>query len=136
MRLQRLKTRKVGGKTYAKWAVNLPDPPVKEMGWSEGDELGFRVLKDGILLFKATVKSEDSKEITYVESLPAAAQYQPQPMERFARVYANLPMTERVHVVLVIQGEPITWKVAYGHVLHKTPLGEKILKKLTELEII
>jgi len=65
--------------------------------------------------------------------------------ERFLRIYANLPLSVRKEIVLVLEekgeGEviikqPITWEVAYLEVKNNTPKSEKILEKLEDLKII
>lgn len=57
--------------------------------------------------------------------------------ERFFKVYANLPLNLREEVVLVLPGRgPITWNVSYLEINNDTKLGEEILKKLIELNII
>ena len=59
-----------------------------------------------------------------------------QDTDRFFKIYSNLPMNVRKEIVLVIDNQPITWSVVYNEIANKTKLGEKILKKLIELEII
>jgi len=56
--------------------------------------------------------------------------------ERFFKVYANLPLNLREEVVLVINDEPITWKVAYLEISSDTKLGKQILGKLASLKFI
>lgn len=56
--------------------------------------------------------------------------------ERFLKAYANLPLAVRKEIILVLEGEPITWDVAYLEVKRETETGKKILKKLEELKII
>ncbi len=56
--------------------------------------------------------------------------------ERFLKIYSNIPLGLRKEIILVIDGEPITWNVAYIEVKNDTEKGKKILKKLKELEII
>jgi len=52
------------------------------------------------------------------------------------KVYSNLPLPLRKEVVIVINDQPISWEVAYLEIKNKTKLGEKIQKRLEELEII
>ncbi|MFH1306838.1 MAG: hypothetical protein ABIH83_04270 [Candidatus Micrarchaeota archaeon] len=54
----------------------------------------------------------------------------------FLKLYSNLPVAERAHVVLVLENEPISWEVARNEIIHKTKRAAKILKKLQELKII
>lgn len=57
-------------------------------------------------------------------------------LDRFMKVYSNLPLQERNQVVVVIDDEPITWNMAYNEIRHNTELGRKIDNKLAELDII
>ncbi|KPJ56297.1 hypothetical protein AMJ49_05220 [Parcubacteria bacterium DG_74_2] len=57
--------------------------------------------------------------------------------ERFLRVYANLPLNVREEIICVLDKKgPITWNVAYLEIKNNTKLGEEILEKLKDLEII
>lgn len=56
--------------------------------------------------------------------------------ERFNKIYANIPLNLRDEVIIVIENEPISWKVARLYVEENTKLGELILKKLEELKVI
>ena len=57
--------------------------------------------------------------------------------EKFLKLYSNLPINLRKEVILVLDKEgPISWEVAYLEIKNKTKLGEKILEKLSELNII
>jgi len=57
--------------------------------------------------------------------------------EKFIRVYANLPIGVRQEIVLVLDdGRPITWDVAYNEIVVDTPLSVIILEKLNKLKII
>ncbi len=57
--------------------------------------------------------------------------------ERFLKLFSNLPISLRKETILVLEKEgPISWEVAYIEVEEKTNLGEKILEKLKNLEII
>jgi hypothetical protein len=56
---------------------------------------------------------------------------------KFLKVYANLPISLRNEIVLVLPEKgPLTWNVAYIEVENKTKLGELILQKLDDLKII
>jgi len=58
---------------------------------------------------------------------------------KFIKVYANLPIKIRNEIVLLLdekEGGPITWNASYIEINNDTKLGDKILKKLLELEII
>jgi hypothetical protein len=57
--------------------------------------------------------------------------------DKFFKVYANLPLNLREEIVLVLPDVgPITWNVAYLEISGGTLVGEKILEKLFELQII
>ena len=56
--------------------------------------------------------------------------------QRFYQVYNNLPLGVRDEVVLVINNESITWKVARLEIDNNTPLSKKILERLEELKFI
>lgn len=56
--------------------------------------------------------------------------------ERFYKVYNNLPLNLREEVILVINNEPITWRVAKLEIDSNTKLSEEILEKLEALNII
>lgn len=56
--------------------------------------------------------------------------------ERFYKAYNNLPLNLREEVILVINDEPITWKVARLEIDGNTNLSDIILKKLDALKFI
>ena len=56
--------------------------------------------------------------------------------QRFYKVYSNLPLNLRDEVIIVVDSEPISWKVAKLEIDHETKLGDEILKKLETLSII
>ena len=56
--------------------------------------------------------------------------------QRFYQVYNNLPLGVRDEVILVINNESITWKVARLEIDNNTPLSKKILERLEELKFI
>jgi len=56
--------------------------------------------------------------------------------ERFFRVYSGLPIEERSNPIIVIDDEPINWKLSHEEISNETERGKKILKMLIELEII
>lgn len=55
---------------------------------------------------------------------------------RFHRVYANLPLGTRDEVCCVLDGEPISFHVAYLEIKQNTKTGDRILEYLVRLEII
>lgn len=57
-------------------------------------------------------------------------------LERFMKVYSNLPINLRKETVVVVDKEPMSWDVAHNEINNDTKLGKKILKKLIELDII
>jgi hypothetical protein len=56
--------------------------------------------------------------------------------QKFYRVYNNLPLNFREEVIVVVSGEPITWKVAKLEIDSETKIGDEILNKLDFLKII
>ena len=58
--------------------------------------------------------------------------------ERFLKIYANLPISlrEEIFYVFLPEKRPITWNVAYLEILNNTKLGNIILEKIDELNII
>ena len=56
--------------------------------------------------------------------------------EDFFKVYANVPLDERKNVLVVIDGNHISWNLAYEYMKNKTSDAEKILKTLNEIGII
>lgn len=60
----------------------------------------------------------------------------PMSLERFIKVYSNLPINLRNEIILVVDDQPLTWNVAYMEIKNNTTLGKIILQKLLELEII
>lgn len=56
--------------------------------------------------------------------------------EKFLKIYANLPIGVRQEIILVLDGKPITWNVAFIEVKVKTALSEIILEKLKKLRFI
>jgi len=55
---------------------------------------------------------------------------------KFMRIYSNLPINLRSEIISVINGEPITWNVAYLEINKETELGGKILKNLSLLGLL
>lgn len=56
--------------------------------------------------------------------------------KRFYGVYSNLPLNVRSEIVLVLDGEPMTWQLAKLEIDNDTPLSKKILEKLASFEFI
>jgi len=57
-------------------------------------------------------------------------------LDRFMKVYSNLPLKVRDEIILVINDKPITWNVAYNEIKHNTKIGEMIINKLVEMGVI
>jgi len=56
---------------------------------------------------------------------------------KFVKIFSNLPNKVREEdIIVVIDEKPYTWNASYFEVKNDTKLGEKILNKLKELEII
>jgi len=57
--------------------------------------------------------------------------------EKFLRTYANIPLNLRNDIALVLEdGRPITWDVAFFEVKNDTESSKKILLGLEELGLI
>ncbi|MFH1439186.1 MAG: hypothetical protein ABIG89_01370 [Candidatus Woesearchaeota archaeon] len=56
--------------------------------------------------------------------------------ECFFKVYYGVPIEERKVPIVVIDKQPINWNLAYEEIDNETDRGKKILKQLTDLEII
>lgn len=56
--------------------------------------------------------------------------------EHFFKIYANLPLNLREEIILVLEGEPISWRVAYLEVKSGTKKSRLMLEKLAALELI
>ena len=56
---------------------------------------------------------------------------------RFTKVFSNLPLGVRKEIIYVLDKEgPVTWNVVYLEMKNDNKLGDSILKKLIELELI
>lgn len=56
---------------------------------------------------------------------------------KFEKIFSNLPEKIRSEdIIVVIEGKPYTWNVAYLEIQNKTKLGDIILKKLKIMKII
>lgn len=56
--------------------------------------------------------------------------------EKFYKIYGNLPMNIREEIIVVVDGEPISWKVAKNEIDNDTEISKTILHKLETLQII
>lgn len=56
--------------------------------------------------------------------------------ESFLKTYSNLPLKTREEVIVVIDGKPITWDSVYKEVKNNTKMGERILIKLKDMDIL
>jgi hypothetical protein len=54
----------------------------------------------------------------------------------FLRIYANIPLQLREGIVLILDNEPITWKVAFIEIKNNSGRAQKILEQLKKLSII
>jgi len=54
----------------------------------------------------------------------------------FLKIYANLPLSVRSDVVVVVKNEPLTWNSAHLEVEQNTPVGKEILEILAKLGIL
>ena len=56
--------------------------------------------------------------------------------EKFLKIYANLPLSARREIILVLEEQPLTWEVAYLEIKNDTEKSKSILQKLETLGII
>ncbi len=57
--------------------------------------------------------------------------------ERFLKAYANLPLSTRREIIVVLEQEgPVTWEAAYLEVKNNTEKAKEILEKLAKLNLI
>ncbi len=56
--------------------------------------------------------------------------------DKFYKIYGNLPLVTREEIILFINGEGISWKVAKLYIDQDVPLAKEILEKLEALRII
>ncbi len=56
--------------------------------------------------------------------------------ENFLKIYANIPLNLRNEIILVFEGKPITWNVAYLEVKVNSDFGKKIVEELKSLNLI
>ena len=57
-------------------------------------------------------------------------------LSRFVKTYNSIPLAERNMPAVVIDGEAVSWKLAYKEIKEKTALGERIQKQLEDLKLI
>lgn len=55
---------------------------------------------------------------------------------QFLKTYANLPVGVRDEIIVVIDGESLSWKAAKIEVELETKMGKEILEQLTKLHIL
>jgi len=55
---------------------------------------------------------------------------------QFIKKYANLPIGVREDIVIVIDGEPLTWKAAKLEIEQETKKGKGILQELVILKLL
>lgn len=57
-------------------------------------------------------------------------------LSRFVKVYNSLPLAERNLPAVVIDGDAVSWKLAYEEIKQDTELGRRIQKQLESLKLI
>ena len=57
-------------------------------------------------------------------------------LSRFVKTYNGLPLAERDMACVVIDGEAISWRLAYEEIKNKTELGKRIQAQLESLKLI
>lgn len=55
---------------------------------------------------------------------------------KFQKIYANLPLSQRHEVVIVIDNEPLSWNVANLEIDQDSDKGKEILETLEKLGIV
>ena len=56
--------------------------------------------------------------------------------EKFLKIYYNLPLNVRKEPVVDLDGNMLSWNVAYVEIKNRTKAAEIILEKLSKLKII
>ena len=57
-------------------------------------------------------------------------------LSRFVKVYNNIPLAERDLPCCVIDGEAVSWKLAYGEIKKDSEIGKRIQEELEKQELI
>lgn len=55
---------------------------------------------------------------------------------KFLKIYANLPLSQRSEIVVVVDDEPVTWNAARIEIENNTDKGKEILDKLVKMGLI
>ena len=55
---------------------------------------------------------------------------------KFLKAYGNLPVPERSQFVAIVEGKPYSWDIAFLEISKDTKLGQKILEKISLLDIL
>ena len=56
-------------------------------------------------------------------------------LSRFTKVFSSLPPAERDLVCVVIDGDGISWRLAYEEIKENTELGKRIQLELEKLNL-
>ena len=56
--------------------------------------------------------------------------------EKFLKIYANIPEDLREDIIVVIEGEPYSWRSSFLEIKDKTDKGNEMIKKLESMNII
>ena len=57
-------------------------------------------------------------------------------VEKFKRIYNNLPEKEKQTTIAIVEDKKITWEQALKEIEKETALGKKIYKSLEEIGVI
>lgn len=57
-------------------------------------------------------------------------------LSKFVKVYNNLPLAERDMPCCVIEGDAVSWRLAYDEIKKNTELGQRIQAELENLQLI
>jgi len=55
---------------------------------------------------------------------------------KFYQIYADLPLGLRNEILVVVNDEPMTWRVAWIEIERETKKGKQILDLLSKMEIL
>lgn len=55
---------------------------------------------------------------------------------QFLKIYANLPLSQRNEIIVVLDDEDLTWNAAKIEIAENTQKGKEILDKLVKLGIL
>ena len=57
-------------------------------------------------------------------------------LSRFVKTYNNIPLAERDMPCCVIDGESVSWKLAYSYIKENSDMGKRVQAQLEILNLI